>query len=238
MMDSQIPSAWNRIVLGTERVTPSVSRTGDIVLPPIFRAADLPIELSGLMPNRDHNGDLLLALEHMPRCRSGERPVIGILAADPFLRIDQFADRLAEKGYRDVANLPSVTQYGGSFRAVLNDLNVGPAREVTVLAAFARLGFAVSVAIAHNDDIAPALALSPAHLFVVPSFDLWAGRRARSRWTARVLRPGGRASPEGRPRNADRPVREPHGDIHRRGPRRRRRRRSSRLTPRPAAGLV
>ena len=175
MMDLQIPSAWNRIVLGTERVTPSVSRTGDIVLPPIFRAADLPIELSGLMPNRDHNGDLLLALEHMPRCRSGERPVIGILAADPFLRIDQFADRLAEKGYRDVANLPSVTQYGGSFRAILNDLNVGPAREVTVLAAFARLGFAVSVAIAHNDDIAPALALSPAHLFVVPSFDLWAG---------------------------------------------------------------
>lgn len=173
MANLQIPSAWNRIVLGSERFTPSVYRTGDIVLPAIRRAPDLPAELSGLMPNRDHNGDLLQTIERMPRCLPGERPVIGVLAADPFLRIDQLADRLAEKGYRDLANLPSVGQYGAAFRPILNDLNVGPAREAKVLGEFAGLGFAVSVAVAHIDDASAALALGPARLFVVPSFDLW-----------------------------------------------------------------
>jgi predicted TIM-barrel enzyme len=159
--------------MGAQRVAPSVLRTGDIVLPPIASAPDLPLELSGLMPNRDHNGDLMREIERLPHCPAGQRPVIGILAADPFLRIDQLADRLGHKGYRDLVNLPSVSQYGAAFRTLLNDLNVGAAREMRVLAELASLGFAVSVAIAHNDDIAPALALAPACLFVVPSFDLW-----------------------------------------------------------------
>jgi hypothetical protein len=176
----QIPSAWNRVVLGAARVAPSVSRTGDIVLPPIGSAPDLPLELSGLMPNRDHNGDLLREVEKLPHCLPGQRPVIGVFAADPFLRIDQLADRLAQKRYRDVVNLPSVSQYGAAFRALLNDLKVGPAREIGVLREFADLGFSVSVAVAHNDDIAPALALAPVCLFVVPSFDLWHDRRLDS----------------------------------------------------------
>lgn len=158
---------------GTERFTPSVPRTGDIVLPPIHRAPGLSIELSGLVPNRDHNGDVLRALERMPHCLADERPVIGIFAADPFLRIGQMATRLAEKGYWTLANLPSVTQYGAAFRPVLNDLKVGPAREMQVLKEFADLGFSVSVAITHVDDIAPAFALAPVYLFVVPSFDQW-----------------------------------------------------------------
>ncbi|MBE0532332.1 MAG: phosphoenolpyruvate hydrolase family protein [Rhodospirillales bacterium] len=172
----QIPTAWNRIEVGTGRFTPGVYRTGDVVLPAIRHAPGLSLELSGLMPNRDHNGDLLQAVERMPHCPSGECPVIGILAADPFLRIDQLADRLAEKGYRNLANLPSVTQYGGAFRTILNDLDVGPAREIKVLGEFARLGFAVSVAVAHIDDVSVAFALAPACLFVVPSFDLWRDR--------------------------------------------------------------
>lgn len=177
MGNRKIPSVWNRLVMGTERVAPGVPRTGDIVLPPIARAPDLPLELSGLMPNRDHNGDLMREIEHLPNCLPDQRPVIGILAGDPFLRIDQLANRLEEKGYRDVANLPSVSQYGAAFRTLLNDLNVGPAREMRILAELARLDFTVSVAVAHDDDIAPALALAPACLFVVPSFDLWKDRK-------------------------------------------------------------
>ena len=159
--------------MGLGQVTPSRTRTGDIILPPIHRAPDLPIELSGLLPNRDHNGDLLVEIDRMPHCLSGERPVIGILAADPFLRIDQLSERLKSKGYRDLANLPSACQYGASFRAILDDLNVGPVRERQVLRQFAGLGFSVSVSVAHGDDVAPALELEPAYLFVVPSFDLW-----------------------------------------------------------------
>lgn len=173
MANLQIPTAWNRIVVDAERFTSNVLRTGDIVLPPLRRAPGLPAELSGLMPSRDHNGDLLLAIERMSHCLPADRPVIGMFAADPFLRIDQLAGRLAQKGYRDVANLPSVTQYGIAFRPVLNGLNVGPAREFKALDQFAALGFAVSVSVAHIDDVAPALALAPAQLFVVPSFDLW-----------------------------------------------------------------
>lgn len=159
--------------MGSGHVTPSQVRTGDIVLPPIRRAPDLPIELSGLLPNRDHNGDLLVEIERMPTCLPGERPVIGILAADPFLRIDQLSERLSAKGYQDLANLPSAAQYGASFRAILDDLNVGPGRERQVLRQFRSLGFAVSATVADADDIADSLALEPQHLFVAPDFDLW-----------------------------------------------------------------
>ncbi len=159
--------------MGAGHVTPSVARSGDIVLPPIRRVPDLPIELSGLMPNRDHNNDLLLELEAMPYCPPGEHPIIGILAADPFLRVDQLAERLADKGYRNLVNLPNAAQYGSSFRSILNDLNVGPIRERQVLKRFADLGFAISVAVAHVDDVVPAFALEPSYLFIVPSFDLW-----------------------------------------------------------------
>ena len=195
--------------MGPDHVTPSTMRTGDIVLPPIRRSPHLPIELSGLMPNRDHNGDLVTEIERLPHCLAGERPVFGILAADPFLRIDQVAERLRGKGYGDLANLPSVGQYGAAFRMVLTDLKVGPAREREVLRHFAELGFAISTAIAHEEDIAPALALDPAYLFVVPSFDLWvdggvdsgaildlcaetAAQRARSGSSAPIVLFGGR----------------------------------------------
>ena len=158
-------------------MTPGVYRTGDIVLPAIHRAPSLSVELSGLMPNRDHNGDLLMAIRRMPRCLSGEHPVIGVLAADPFLRVDQMADRLMEKGYADLANVPTVSQYGAAFRAVLNDLDVGPAREFDVLSQFAERGFTVSIAVASLDDVPLALSLAPHQLFVVPSFDLWRSQK-------------------------------------------------------------
>ena len=195
--------------MGPGHVTPSTMRTGDIVLPPIRRSPHLPIELSGLMPNRDHNGDLLSEIERLPHCLAGEWPVFGILAADPFLRIDQMARRLRSKGYGHLANLPSAGQYGAGFRMVLGDLKLGPSREREVLKQFAELGFTISVAIAQDEDIMPSLALDPVYIFIVPSFDLWtdgtvdsramldlcaetANKRAQSGATAPIILFGGR----------------------------------------------
>lgn len=169
----KIFTIWNRVEVGADRYTPGVYRSGDLVLPAIQRAPGLSVELSGLLPNRDHNDDLLSAISRMPRCLSGEHPVFGVLAADPFLRVDQMADRLAQKGYTDITNLPSVTQYGASYAAVLNDLDVGVKRELQVLSRFKARGLALSIAVSAVKELSSALALHPRHLFVVPSFDLW-----------------------------------------------------------------
>ena len=93
---------------------------------------------------------------------------------------------------------PSVGQYGAAFRMVLSDLKVGPAREREVLKQFAELGFAISVAIAHAEDILPALALDPAYLFVVPGFDLWTDGVCRQKCHSRAVHRDG--EPAGRKR--------------------------------------
>lgn len=176
MMKNQIPVTWKRIEVGAARFTPGVFRTGDVVLPTILRSPGLPLEMSGLMPNRDHNSDLSAAIDLIPKCLSGETPVIGIFAADPFLRVDQMSEKLAEKGYTQITNLPSVTQYGDEFGAVLDDLDVGAAREYRTLKEFHQRGFSVSTAITSARQIPAALNLEPQHLFVVPSFDDWRQR--------------------------------------------------------------
>ena len=164
---------WNRIEVGAARYTPGVYRSNNLVIPAISRAGDLALELSGLLPNRDHNGDLLAAIERMLRCLTGERPVFAVLAADPFLRVDLMSDRLAQKGYRQVVNLPSVGQYGAEFTPMLGDLDLGVQREFRVLTKFKARGFDIAATVAAERDIDAALALDPERLFVAPNFDFW-----------------------------------------------------------------
>lgn len=172
-----IPSTWTRIEVGPHRITPGVFRTGNVVVPSIPHVAGLPLELSGLLPNRDHNGDLFQALDNVPNCLSGERPVFGLFAADPFLRIDQLSDKLASKGYLAVANVPSTSQYGWEQKSMLDDLDMGDTRERRTLRAFKDRGFSLSISITDHQDLGRALELEPEHLFVLPSFDDWLHRK-------------------------------------------------------------
>lgn len=172
----QIPKNWNRIEVGTGRYTPGVFRTGDIITPAIAHTPGLPLEFSGLMPNRDHNGDLFAAFERIPHCLSGEAPVISIFAADPFLRVDKFADLLAAMGYWHLTNLPSVAQYGHEFGEVLDDLDVGAAREYRTLTEFRDRGFNISLTITSVRQFAAVRDLKPRQIFVVPDYDQWLER--------------------------------------------------------------
>jgi len=159
----------------TSAAAPDAFQDFEIVMPRIERAGALPLDLSGLLPNRDHNDDLLRLIDRASACRTGERPLFAVFAADPFLHVELLAERLRGKGCRDLVNLPSAGQYGRAFRSILDDLKVGPAREFRTLARFTALGFAVSVAVARVEDVAEALALAPPRLFVVPTLDNWDG---------------------------------------------------------------
>lgn len=171
----QIAARWKRTMPSTSTAAPDGFRSFEIIMPRIERAGALPLDLSGLLPNRDHNESLLGLIERAPACRMGERPLCAVFAADPFLNVELLAERLRSKGCRDLVNLPSASQYGSAFRSILDNLKVGPNREFRTLARFSALSFAVSVAVARVEDVAGALALAPPRLFVVPSLDDWDG---------------------------------------------------------------
>ncbi len=98
-------------------------------------------------------------------------PLVGILAADPFLHVQRLAKRLTATSHRHVINLPSVTQYGREALENMDRLGLGPERELAILRQFATLGFHVSFALTHPEQIAAALALKPVNIIVAPCFD-------------------------------------------------------------------
>ena len=67
---------------------------GQLILPAIDPIGCLPYELAGLLPNREHNRDLMASIDHLPENRSGSQCVIGVFAADPFLNCKRIADHL------------------------------------------------------------------------------------------------------------------------------------------------
>lgn len=169
-------------VAGRRAAAPSVghSNPASILLPDIAPIAGLPIELAGLLPNRDHNEDMLRGLDALAGDLGDPAPLVGLFAADPFLRVNRLAKRLAAQGLRDVVNLPSVAQYGADYSLTLNSLGIGPLHEIETLAQFKALGFRVSVAITCVEDLAAALPLQPRYLLAVPRFGDGASADART----------------------------------------------------------
>lgn len=156
-----------------------VARWGaaDILYPRIAQVDGLSVELSGLLPNRDHNADLLAALSRVHGASVSDAgasgPVVALFLADPFLRLPDVAGALRRLGLRRVVNLPSVMQYQPAYALTLDGLGIGPQREFRTLAALADAGFQVSTAVAHAQHVTKALAMRPEQVFLAPRFDCW-----------------------------------------------------------------
>lgn len=142
-------------------------------VPPVEPVGDLPYELAGLLPNREHSKDLMELIDHLPANPDRHMAIVGIFAADPFLDCKRFAERMIRKGYRQVVNIPPVAGYGSEFLATLDKVGSGQAQEQRNLARLAGRGLAVSLAVAAIDHLDAALSLSPSKLWVVPGYDIW-----------------------------------------------------------------
>jgi predicted TIM-barrel enzyme len=143
--------------------------------PPVEPVGRLPYELAGLLPNRDHNRDLMALVDGLPKNQIGDRAVVGVFAADPFLNCKQFASHLAAKGYNRVANIPPVAGYGAEFLATLDKVRSGRVREQRTMELLAGLGLTVCPAVVSVDCLPSALSVTPPLLWIAPGFDMWKG---------------------------------------------------------------
>jgi predicted TIM-barrel enzyme len=157
--------------------TPVASR---LIAPPIPRSSLTPL-LSGLLPNRDHNDDLMRGLDRLPRGSAASQPLFAVFAADPFIEGKRIAYRLLGKGYKRIVNWPTTAQYGAKFSAELDSVNLGPRQEYEKLSSFAHRGLSISVAVC-TEEAAPELTrLKPEFVFLAPTFALWVNGWMRSK---------------------------------------------------------
>jgi predicted TIM-barrel enzyme len=89
--------------------------------------------LAGLMPYGDANAIVVeMAGEVLPVVRN--TPVLaGVCASDPFRLIDRFLDQLAAIGFSGVQNFPTVGLIDGTFRANLEETEMGYDKEVELI---------------------------------------------------------------------------------------------------------
>lgn len=165
---------WRRFAFFSGEHPPGQA-DGVLYVPMIEPVGSLPYELAGLLPNREHNRDLMALINDLPENRAGRRSLIGVFAADPFLNCKQIAARLLAKGYRQVTNIPPVAGYGAEFLATLDKVSSGGVQEQRNLGQLAAHGLSICPAVAANEGLPAALAWAPSMLWVVPSFDMWQG---------------------------------------------------------------
>jgi predicted TIM-barrel enzyme len=89
--------------------------------------------LAGLMPYGDANGIVIeMAGEVLPVVK--DTPVLaGICASDPFRLIDRFLDQIKAVGFSGVQNFPTVGLIDGTFRANLEETEMGYDKEVELI---------------------------------------------------------------------------------------------------------
>jgi predicted TIM-barrel enzyme len=89
--------------------------------------------LAGLMPYGDANAVVMeMAGEVLPVVK--DTPVLaGICASDPFRLIDRFLDQIIAVGFSGVQNFPTVGLIDGTFRANLEETDMGYDKEVELI---------------------------------------------------------------------------------------------------------
>ncbi|MBI2299269.1 MAG: phosphoenolpyruvate hydrolase family protein [Armatimonadetes bacterium] len=90
--------------------------------------------LAGLMPFGDANAIVMeMANEVLPVVR--KTPVLaGVCGTDPMRLMDRFLGQVKAAGFAGVQNFPTVGLIDGTFRANLEETNMGYGKEVTMIA--------------------------------------------------------------------------------------------------------
>ena len=89
--------------------------------------------LAGLLPYGDANAIVIeMAAEVLPVVR--KTPVLaGVCGTDPMRLMDRFLVQVQQTGFAGVQNFPTVGLFDGSFRANLEETNMGYGREVDMI---------------------------------------------------------------------------------------------------------
>lgn len=145
----------------TERTTslqPSALLVPEFPVPTGMRA-----ELAALLPNSRYNENLFASLSARPS-GTASAVIATVFAADPFLNVDAFVNVLQRSGIQQVANLPSIRQFGRQFCDDANNAGMGPTEELARLAQFEQAGIRVWVTVTAASQLIEMRGLEPAGL--------------------------------------------------------------------------
>lgn len=121
--------------------------------------------LSGLLPFGDANAIVVeMAAEVLPVVQ--QTPVLaGVCGTDPMRRMGRFLAQIKELGFAGVQNFPTVGLFDGTFRANLEETNLGYAREVEMIRLAHELDLLTTPYVFSPDD-ARAMAAAGADILV------------------------------------------------------------------------
>jgi len=110
--------------------------------------------LAGLMPFGDANAIVLdMAREVLPVTR--KTPVLaGVCATDPMRLIDKFLQQVKDTGFAGVQNFPTVGLIDGTFRANLEETNMGYEKEVEMIRLARKMGLLTTPYVFDTKDAA------------------------------------------------------------------------------------
>lgn len=165
-------SYWKR-TFTPERTPQAADGERLLYVPCIEQVGNLPYELAGLLPNRDHKKDLMTLIDNLPENSLGKGAVVGVFAADPFINCKQIAMHLTAKGYNQVSNIPPVAGYGPEFLTTMDNVQSGRVREQRAISQMKELGLTIYPAVADLESLDAALGWEPPFLWITPSFELW-----------------------------------------------------------------
>jgi len=97
-------------------------------------------ELLSMLPAAPGASALAAAWPALRAARA--KPVLGVLAVDPFLRLDDLIRSLRSAGITEVANYPTMALHDGEFGMALDEAGIGARAEFAFVAALASAGFA------------------------------------------------------------------------------------------------
>ena len=121
--------------------------------------------LAGLMPFGDANAIVMdMAREVLPVVR--KTPVLaGVCGTDPMRLMDKFLDQVKQAGFAGAQNFPTVGLIDGTFRANLEETNMGYGKEVEMIR-MARERDLLTTPYVFNPDDAVAMARAGADILV------------------------------------------------------------------------
>lgn len=145
---------------------------GVLLLPPVPMVEGLRFDVAALLPNRDHNADLIDLLAAIGSVPTGPPMFAGILASDPFLPEVRLLTAFRSAGVVGVANLPSIGQLGPAFESHMDQVASGVGREIDVLERFAAAGLRAAAVVVDPAHAERAVSIGADPIIVAPDASL------------------------------------------------------------------
>jgi predicted TIM-barrel enzyme len=154
-----------RLGFATPQLSPEAAAQYDLLL--LYHANRFPNSslLNGLFPFEDANAVVLEQGKALAPLIEEFPVVAGVCGTDPFRLLDKFLEQIKKAGFVGVQNFPTLGMMDGSFRAHLENSQIGYGKEVEMIRQASALGL-LTTALVFNFEEAEQMSNAGADVLV------------------------------------------------------------------------